>query len=884
MFTDIVGYTRLMGQDERKALKILENNRSHHKELLILHNGKLLKEIGDGMLCSFESASDAVKCSIELIRKSNEYEDLKLRIGIHVGEVVFSRRDVFGDGVNIASRIESLAIPDSVLVSDKVYEEVKNKSDIRIKLVGTCLLKNDSREREIYAIANKGLQVPESKNSLEIAGDKPELLRVSTSAPLKQQELNARRKSWSSARIGLTLLFSLMAVAFGSFLFVSLKNNQKVQWARQEALPKIERLLDQGENREAFKLALEAEKYILNDSMLHRLWPRMSGKVNLNTDPQGAMVFTKSITGDNSEFTLVGQTPLVQHRLYDDYSIYKIEKPGYKTREFLSSVYELRNITIKLLRSDSIQDNEVFAPFMGWHYRPFGTLALMKFHERPELKDFMIDKYELTNREYKVFVDSGGYRNKQYWEYPFKRFGKTMPWEKAMELFVDQTGQPGPATWEVGDYPDGEGAYPVAGVSWYEAMAYAKFSGKQLTTAYHWMYAATPLISDYISQNSNFSKSGTAPVGSYKGIGVFGTYDMAGNVREWCQNIQSETGNALILGGGWKDESYAYNIIYGQDPFDRSDINGFRCMRYLDEPDDIEVINGSIPTNFRDYTKEKPVNDDVFEIFLRQFNYDKTALNEKIEIIDSKNEEISLERITVDAAYGNERLSMYLFVPKKGTPPFQTVIHFPSTALFTQTNLNRMPEGFGFGDLFSKNGRAFVLPIYKGALERNDNNFGAWFGDMGSTVYKDMMIMWVKDIGRCIDYLETRSDIDPEKIAYTGTSLGAANGAIIPAVETRIKTVVLTVAGLWHMNILPEVDQINYLPRIKVPVLMINGKYDHIFPLESSQIPMFELLGTPPDQKKRYVYEAGHHVPQNILIRETLNWLDTYLGPVEPAM
>jgi cephalosporin-C deacetylase-like acetyl esterase len=142
-----------------------------------------------------------------------------------------------------------------------------------------------------------------------------------------------------------------------------------------------------------------------------------------------------------------------------------------------------------------------------------------------------------------------------------------------------------------------------------------------------------------------------------------------------------------------------------------------------------------------------------------------------------------------------------------------------------------------------------------------------------------MMIMWIKDIGRCIDYLETRDDINSEKIAYTGVSLGAANGAIIPAVEKRIKVAVLNVAGLWHASVLPEIDQINYLPRIDIPVLMINGKYDHIFPLESSQRPMFELLGTSPDNKKQFIYEHGHHVPWHIVIRETLDWLDEYLGP-----
>jgi cephalosporin-C deacetylase-like acetyl esterase len=152
---------------------------------------------------------------------------------------------------------------------------------------------------------------------------------------------------------------------------------------------------------------------------------------------------------------------------------------------------------------------------------------------------------------------------------------------------------------------------------------------------------------------------------------------------------------------------------------------------------------------------------------------------------------------------------------------------------------------------------------------------------MESTGYKDLMIMWIKDVSRCIDYLETRSDINSEAIGYAGVSLGAANGAVIPAVEKRIKVAILNVAGLWHTNVLPEIDQINYLPRIDIPVLMINGKYDHIFPLESSQKPMFELLGTSTENKKHFIYEYGHHVPWHIAMRESFSWLDKYLGPVE---
>ena len=103
----------------------------------------------------------------------------------------------------------------------------------------------------------------------------------------------------------------------------------------------------------------------------------------------------------------------------------------------------------------------------------------------------------------------------------------------------------------------------------------------------------------------------------------------------------------------------------------------------------------------------------------------------------------------------------------------------------------------------------------------------------------------------------------------------------MPAVEPRIKAVVLYVAGLGMESVRPEADPINFIPRIKVPVIMLNGKYDQFFPTETSQKPFFRLLGTPSDQKRYVVYEGGHFVPRTQLITESLAWLDKYLGPVQ---
>jgi len=106
-------------------------------------------------------------------------------------------------------------------------------------------------------------------------------------------------------------------------------------------------------------------------------------------------------------------------------------------------------------------------------------------------------------------------------------------------------------------------------------------------------------------------------------------------------------------------------------------------------------------------------------------------------------------------------------------------------------------------------------------------------------------------------------------------------GAIMPAIEERIKVAILYVAGLDHTKAFPEADQINFLPRVTVPVLMLNGQYDFYFPVESSQKPMFDLLGTPPEHKRHFIYPSSHFAPRTELIKETLSWLDKYFGPVK---
>ncbi|MCK5148982.1 tetratricopeptide repeat protein [bacterium] len=159
MFTDIVGYTALMSKDEQKVLTLLQKNRELQKTLAQKHNGEFLKEMGDGTLLCFQSALDAVRCAMKIQQSVQDDPDLNLRIGIHLGDIVFKDGDVFGDGVNVASRIEALAEAGGICISEQIFLLVKNQPEIEAEFLGERTLKNVDDQIKVYAIKS------ESKNS-----------------------------------------------------------------------------------------------------------------------------------------------------------------------------------------------------------------------------------------------------------------------------------------------------------------------------------------------------------------------------------------------------------------------------------------------------------------------------------------------------------------------------------------------------------------------------------------------------------------------------------------------------------------------------------------------------------------------------------------------
>ena len=433
----------------------------------------------------------------------------------------------------------------------------------------------------------------------------------------------------------------------------------------------------------------------------------------------------------------------------------------------------------------------------------------------------------------------------------------------------DGTGRPGPATWQAGHYPEGKAEYPVSGVSWFEAAAYAEFAGKSLPVIAQGYKTAPEAFDKYVVSRSNLSND-IARVGQFDGLGAYGTYDMVGNVREWYANASGENLRFIL---GRQASSYGPEVL---PPFDRSPLNGFRCVRNL-SPVPAEAAAPRTVLR-RDFSTARPASDDVFRLYRNMYEYDRTPLNATVETSGDQTNDWTKQKIVFDAAYANDRMAAFLFLPKNTRPPFQTVVFFPSARANFLSSSDTLGD-MNFVDYVIQSGRAVIYPIYKGLYERRAERPAL----PGPTLQRDLLVSWFKDLGRSIDYLESRADIDRTRIGYLGVSQGAAYGVIFAALEQQLKAVVLLDGGFFQQESpLKGTDQADFAPRVTVPVLMVNGRFDATFPFESAQAPLLRMLGTPGADKRHVVFDTPHDVRlrRADLVREVLAWYDKYLGRV----
>jgi serine/threonine protein kinase/dienelactone hydrolase len=660
-------------------------------------------------------------------------------------------------------------------------------------------------------------------------------------------------------------------------------------------LNRVEELARADKNFEAYDLALTLRAALASDERLAALMPTISVSLSVTSEPSGARVYVRRFQvnqdGKFPERQLIGETPVANLTIARGNYILELEKDGFETsRRTISgaiprvggSFIESPPLTIetRMIESSKNPPKMVFVPggdysLVNWSRSTASKVAL---------SDFFLDRYEVSNADYKEFINAGGYVRPELWKVPFERDSKPVTMAAALALLKDRTGLPGPRSWSNQNFPDGAGDLPVTDITWYEAAAYAEFRGKKLPTVFQWEKAARDGMFDprynampwgFIRQGDTTDRRanfrGTGPVAvtdNEYGMSPFGALNMAGNVSEWTSN-ESEEG-FVTSGGAWNDLAYSFGD-YGIYPgLYTSNRIGFRCVLSRSDSD-----QGGQMIPHTESPVYKPSSESDFRTWLTHYEYDRKALNATV-AETTETDSWTREKITFPTE-SNETAIAYLYLPKNAARPVQ-VIHYvpPGDVVRGIRSLNDSIEMFAAP--FVKSGRAVFAIVLKGYTERPfPQNYSL---PANSTVeFRKQVVNWITDLRRGVDYLESRADIDHSRIAFLGISNGANVGLILTAIETRYKTLVFESAGLESefRTRIAETSPIKFASQIKIQKLVINGRYDETFPFNTDAKPLFELLREP---KKIVIYEGGHIPTPEFFIPAVNGWLDETLGPV----
>lgn len=713
-----------------------------------------------------------------------------------------------------------------------------------------------------------------------------ELPTIAVDSPVGYKRVFTRRHA------AFAFLAALVLVVAGSFGWRTIVVNRA-----RENLKKVEELARAERNFEAYDLALEVQGVLPDDETLQRIMPTISDTLSVASEPSGARVYLRRYSAearaDASGRTLIGETPISKLNIARGQYILQIEKDGFAPFERTISGTIPRiggsfietpplDFNTKLLENGRLPERMVYVPggeyaLVNWS-RPTNT--------KVRLDEFFIDKYEVTNAEYKEFITVGGYVRAEYWRTSVKKNGKVVPMSEALADFKDKTGLPGPRNWTNQNYPDGTADHPVTDISWYEAAAYATFRGKTLPTVFQWEKAARDGAFDprfnampwgFIRQgettNNRANFRGTATVAATAnefGMSPYGAFNMAGNVSEW--NLNESPDGFVTSGGAWNDLAYSFGA-YGEYPgLYTSNRIGFRCAIVPPGAKGEQGAQKLPPAETPAYAAS---SDSDFRVWLTHYEYDKKALNAAVtETLES--EAWTRERI-VFSGDGGEQAIGYLYLPKNFARPLE-VIHYVPPGDVVRGNRS-LPDSIEmFAAPFVKSGRAVFGVVLRGYVERP---FSQDYQppEPASVGFRKQMTNWITDLRRGVDYLETRDDLDKAQIGFLGISNGANLGLVLTAIETRYKSVAFVSAGLESefRTRIAETSPINFASQVRTQKIFINGRYDETFPYNTDAKPLFDLVRDP---KKVVVYDGGHIPTAEFYVPALNAWFDETLGAV----
>ncbi len=670
---------------------------------------------------------------------------------------------------------------------------------------------------------------------------------------------------------------AIAVAAIGWVLFVRIAKDRE----RERLLPEIEAAIENHDYWEAHALLEEATGHF-EEAQLERLWADATFEVDWSPEPAGATVSIKPYGAPDSQFRFLGEMPF-KARIPTGVSVFRVEKEGFHTWNWAAKPNEFVYRGNVLLPLGSLPEGTVFAG-TGGHVTLYGVENEYRTHAPSA-----VDEVEVTNLAYQAFHQSSDFDDPTLWPTAF--VGDD--WPEPLEAFLDATGRPGPASWELGEPVEGLLNHPVSGVSWYEAYAFCRWRNQSLPTLYHWSSAASPkhARNEQVAL-SNYSGTGTREVRARENIGVTGAYDMAGNVREWVLN--SRDGERFILGGSYKDPGYSFVLAQTLPPDDRSLENGLRCLTTLD-PSEIPQLGGEITSRPRQLESVDETPQELLDVYRGLVS---TPPQDAQVIATRTNEDAEhwrWETVEIEETQGRS-FEVELFFPTSEPPEggFPAAVVFPGNAAFWDSGT--APSSRLFLAAFNAPGFEFlpradwvaVLPVFRSLYQSEPKELTFPLREARTTF--DHIVSWNRQISRALDLVESDARINADRTAFLGYSFGGAFTSMVIPFENRFSSVVVWNGGIpthWSFMVddperstpfalAPALD-LALARYIEAPFLMINGGDDLVFPLDLSQRPLFENVGTPDDQKKHIVFEGmSHWLPHARTIGETLAWFERW--------
>ncbi len=350
---------------------------------------------------------------------------------------------------------------------------------------------------------------------------------ASTLADLRQARPAAldaplrRRRVSKAAAVSVMAIVAIALIGGGWFV----KRQLDARQLRTAGIAEIRRLVAAGEMFEAYERARKAGLAARTEPELAALWSEITRAVSITSEPEGAEVSIAAYGSGPAVWIRLGETPLTELAVPQSNIRVRVAKNGYASFEDIMQFPS--GSLLGLLKLKLIEERSALAGMVRVDAPEQSVPMYLVPGSDPVdvvYRDFWLDRYEVTNRQFKAFVDAGGYQRREFWLHEFVRDGKAVSWEDAMGSFRDATGRQGPATWQVGAYPDGQDDYPVTGVSWYEAAAYARFAGKSLPTLPHFFGVAGYFLAARLLPEANFAGKGPVRVGTTAALSRFGAY------------------------------------------------------------------------------------------------------------------------------------------------------------------------------------------------------------------------------------------------------------------------------------------------------------------------------------------------------------------------